>query len=74
MAIQKEAKRVDTGRSLTDMHNQAISAIAVLEGINTNLTNLKSNMGTDVDYAIADTDEVQAVITNIKTRIAAIKE
>lgn len=73
MTIQKEARRVEAGRSLTTLHSQGIDAIAVLEGIKTNLVTLKTNMGTDTDYTEVDTVEVQAVISDLSTRISALK-
>ena len=72
MAIQTEAKRVKTGQSLTDMENQAIGAISQLEGIKTNLLNLKASVKTDTDFDATDEAEVQAVIAGLVTKIQAL--
>ena len=69
MAIQLEAKRVKTGQSLTSFHTQGISAIAQLEGIKTNLINLKASINSDADYTTEDETEVQTIINDLVSRI-----
>lgn len=73
MAIQLEAKRVQTGQSLTSFHTQGISAINQLEGIKTNLINLKSMVNSDIDYTTEDTEDVQIVIDDLVSRINVLK-
>ena len=72
MTIQEEAKRVKAGQSLTDFQNQAISAVAQLEGIKTNLLNLKTTVEGDADFTTDDVSEIDAIITDLATRIQAI--
>ena len=72
MAITKEAKRVKFGQSLTDFNNQGISACSQLEGIKTNLINMKTTLATDTDFTAEDQAEVQAVIVSLATRIQTI--
>lgn len=72
MAIQKEAKRVKFGQSLTDFDNQANSAISQLEGIKTNLLNTKTSMQSDVDFTVEDEAEVDAIISELATRIQSL--
>jgi hypothetical protein len=73
MSIVKDALRAKTGQSLTDMNNQAISAIAQLEGIKTNLLNLKSSVKTDTaNFTAEDETEVNAIITGLATKIQAL--
>lgn len=69
MTFQVEAKRVRAGQSLTDLHNQAISAIAQLGMIKTNLLNLKASMTSDVDYVTEDETAVQVIITDIANKV-----
>lgn len=72
MTFQVEAKRVKAGQSLTDLHNQAISAIAQIGMIKTNLLNLKSSVDSDADYAIDDGNAVQTIITDIANRVKGL--
>lgn len=72
MAIQLEAKRVKTGQSLTSFHTQGISAIAQLEGIKTNLINLKATINSDADFTAEDATEVQTIIDDLVSRINAL--
>lgn len=73
MAITKDALRAKTGQSLTDMNNQAESAIAQLNGIKTNLLNLKAAVTADtVNFTSADATEIQTIITALATKIQAI--
>ncbi len=72
MSITLEAKRVKTGQSLTDMYNQAQNAIAQLNGIKTNLLNLKTEVEADSDFTAEDATEVQTRITELATGISAI--
>ena len=67
-----EAKRVKSGQSLTDLYNQAISAVAQLKGIKSNLLNLKSEVNTDVDFTTADEAEVQAKIVELASAVQSI--
>ncbi|RJQ67328.1 MAG: hypothetical protein C4519_24335 [Desulfobacteraceae bacterium] len=72
MSIQTEAKRVKYGQSLTDLDNQANSAITQLEGIKTNLLNMISAMQADEDFTAEDEAEAQAVIQGLAARIQAL--
>lgn len=73
MAITKEALRVKTGQSLTDMQNQATSAINVLKGIKANLLALKTSVQADTTNFVADdATEVNSIITNLATEIQKI--
>jgi hypothetical protein len=73
MSITKDALRAKTGQSLTDLNNQAEGAIAQLNGIKTNLLNLKSSLKADTaNFTSADEAEVNAVITALATKIQAL--
>ena len=73
MAITKLALQTKTGQSLTDMNNQAISAIAQLQGIKTNLLNLRQVITDDVvNFTSEDVAEVNTVISGLAAKIQAI--
>lgn len=73
MAITKDALRAKTGQSLTDFNNQAESAIAQLNGIKTNLFNLKTALTNDnVNFTADDIAEVNTIISGLVTKIQAI--
>ena len=72
MSIQKEAKRVKAGQSLSDFKNQVDSAVDVLQGAKANLQKLKADMGNDSDFTNDDVIEVQNMIDIIMTRIKSI--
>ena len=67
-----EAKRVKTGQALTDMNNQAVSAINQLKNIKINLAALKTTVGSDSDYTEDDVAAVQTVIEALQTELATI--
>ena len=67
-----EAKRVKTGQSLTDMNNQAISAINQLKNIKINLVALKTTVQADGDYTVDDESAVQVVIDSLLAEIDTI--
>lgn len=73
MAITKDALRAKTGQSLTDMNNQAESAIAQLNGIKTNLSNLRTAAQSDTtNFTAEDVAEINGVITSLAGKIQAI--
>jgi len=73
MAIKKEYKRVESGRSLTAMESQANSAINTLKAIKVNVVALKTQITNDTDnYGAEDIADVQSVIDTILTGIAGI--
>ena len=67
-----EAKRVKAGQSLTDMNNQAMSAINQLKQIKINIVALKTEVQNDNDYTEEDATAVQAVITALLAEIDTI--
>lgn len=69
----KEALRAKTGQSLTDMNNQAISAIATLEQIKGHLLTLSATISADTDnFTTEDADDVNSVIISLASRIQAL--
>ncbi len=73
MAITKDALRAKTGQSLTDMSNQAESAIAQLNGIKTNLLNLRAAVQNDTaNFTADDAAEINSIITSLAGKIQAI--
>lgn len=73
MAITKDALRAKTGQSLTDFNNQAISAIATLSGVKTNLLNLKTTLTNDTsNFTADDVAEVNSIISGLASKIQAL--
>lgn len=73
MSITLDAQRARAGQSLLDMSNQAQQAIAQVSNIKGNLKNLADSMAGQPDvYTTSDIDEVNAIITEINTKIASL--
>ena len=73
MSSTNDARIAKTGQSLTDLNNQAESAIAQLNGIKTNLLNLRNALKSDTaNFTTTDEAEVNKVITDLATKIQAI--
>ena len=72
MPIRTEAKRVKFGQALTDYDTQAQRAIAVLDGIKTNLVNQKAAMEADADFTAQDIAELDTTVANLATQIQAL--
>ena len=71
--MTKDALRVRNGQSLTDMNNQAIGAIAQLQGIKTNLIAMKASVTADtVNFTAEDVAEINTIIAGLATKIQAI--
>lgn len=70
--IKVEAKRVRYGQSLQEMEDQGLEAIAVLQGVKTNIVALKNAVTADADFDAADIAAVQTVIDDLLVAIDTI--
>jgi hypothetical protein len=73
MSITKEALRVETGKSVNDMRNQMIGAVAQLKELVKNMQGVKEKMQGDIlNFGTEDIQAVEAIETEMTEQIKAI--
>lgn len=73
MSITKEALRVETGKSVNDMRNQMIGAVAQLKELVKNMQAVKEKMQGDiVNFGTEDIQAVETIETEMAEQIKAI--